>query len=749
MKRFITLFIIVNLLHNIYTQGNVVKIGTSLSTQSTHPFDMLAVPILKGIYKFFEYWVNNHYDLIINGEKYQLDLIMYEDDRSFESMKENFLKLVTEDNVDLLLGGSSIDSFIVSADIAEEYGRALLVMSPVTNIYENKTSVFNVYPNTYSQLQDILPLLRVAGVKSVHALELKGDVKACYHLEEIMKENNIDELVITEYTDETIDETVDKIIELDKDLFLYCSMNLTNFNNIAELFYKKKYVPRSSINLSMDKYNLDTRYVDYWIMYHYYLEGVDYPDTKYIGSYENLKKLATEYFKNNPDYYLNVDNHKATILLIWTKIELALNGLINSRLTSRYSIIDSIRRSKYDSLIGKISFASDNTHLISGIGYQIINNDTKNLLFPGVLSNATLVYPSPTYEERVKNSGIKEIEIAVYVFVSILIINSALWILYIFLNKDKTPIKSSSPIFLIGMLIGSIVIYSSLIPLSPSLVSTTSCILTPWLLSIGFILLFGSLLVKTWRVHLIFSKKTLEVFSIPNRQVLIFLSLLLLIDIALLSAWTGISKMNTNEIIIDEYRINQNYDVCKPSIGGRVMMWIVIAYKVLMIIYGGYLALRVRTIPVKIYDESRIIAFCIYNVGLSAIIIAVLQATSPTGRYIIFGINSFLILVSCGVTINSMFITKWRSVVNKDKKSTSTSGNDRTQSFWGSTTMGSFNNQSQIDANKLKKKNEKLKSQIKKLKKELEECKEELNKIKEKNGDHDNENVENNITSTE
>src|SRR5690606_32745345 len=103
-------------------------------------------------------------------------------------------------------------------------------------------------------------------------------------------------------------------------------------------------------------------------------------------------------------------------------------------------------------------------------------------------------------------------------------------------------------------------------------------------------------------------------FRVSNRKVLLFLSILVAIDVLLLVLWTAFSKMEAVEVIVDEHRINQNYESCSSSTAGKIFVWILVAYKGLLILYGGYLALRVRTIPMKLYDESKIIAFCIYNV---------------------------------------------------------------------------------------------------------------------------------------
>lgn len=38
------------------------------------------------------------------------------------------------------------------------------------------------------------------------------------------------------------------------------------------------------------------------------------------------------------------------------------------------------------------------------------------------------------------------------------------------------------------------------------------------------------MVVKTWRVHMLFSNKTLEVFRISNTQVALFLAILMAVD---------------------------------------------------------------------------------------------------------------------------------------------------------------------------------------------------------------------------
>src|SRR5690606_5626155 len=96
-------------------------------------------------------------------------------------------------------------------------------------------------------------------------------------------------------------------------------------------------------------------------------------------------------------------------------------------------------------------------------------NTVNNIILPHILSNSSIVYPAPTYEERVKTNKVKNIEIAVYVFIGLTVSNSIAWIIYIITNLKNEKLISSSPIFLIGMLVGSIVVSISLIMWSPTL----------------------------------------------------------------------------------------------------------------------------------------------------------------------------------------------------------------------------------------------------------------------------------------
>ncbi|MCK9544285.1 MAG: hypothetical protein M0R03_19880, partial [Novosphingobium sp.] len=412
----------------------MIKFGASVHSLSDFYFDLILTPQVLTTYKFFEYWVKDNVDIVLNDIHYDLQFIVYDDDRS--NVKENYLKLIEEDEVDVLFNLGSVESAYISAEVANDNQVPIILLSPRPDVYENKTTVFNPYLNAYSQLHDILPLLRISGVKSVHVLEMSNSTVACFNIDEIFDMNFITDVTKTVYSeyDEEFLPAIDKIIELDKDLLLYCDMNQTNFNELTRLLTERRYMPKAGLNLMLDKFSLNETWSDYWMMYHSTVQGVKQPETKYLKTFENIKMEMGKFFQEYPKYTIDLDKSRDNIFNVITILELGLDAIINANSLERYKIIDSIKRSDYDSFIGKVSFTSDNRQLVSGIGYQQLSNGTKNILLPATLANDSIIYPAPTFDERIKSTKITAIEIAVYVFIGLIILNSIAWIVYIILN---------------------------------------------------------------------------------------------------------------------------------------------------------------------------------------------------------------------------------------------------------------------------------------------------------------------------
>jgi len=136
-------------------------------------------------------------------------------------------------------------------------------------------------------------------------------------------------------------------------------------------------------------------------------------------------------------------------------------------------------------------------------------------------------------EHTHQNEALKEVAIGL---ASLSILFSCLALFWVVAHKKMRIVRFSQPLFLYIMLVGCIIYSATLIPLTfdeyyfpahvdefgresyPVLDST--CQVIPWLYTTGFVLIFGSLLGKTWRIKEIFINPELKKKTIKNKTVL-------------------------------------------------------------------------------------------------------------------------------------------------------------------------------------------------------------------------------------
>lgn len=171
-------------------------------------------------------------------------------------------------------------------------------------------------------------------------------------------------------------------------------------------------------------------------------------------------------------------------------MELIVAGINASKSTDPQKVADYIRRNFHTSFIGEFSFDARNTVLYPSNSVQYVGKYA-NILAPQAILNGSLIYPMPTWKERVYEDKYSGIEIAVMVILAVCIINSIAWGIVIIIKRKEKNIVASSPIFLVCMLIGSVFIYVSLYFWTPNMKTSAGCSLHVAFLLFGFTLLFG------------------------------------------------------------------------------------------------------------------------------------------------------------------------------------------------------------------------------------------------------------------
>lgn len=182
--------------------------------------------------------------------------------------------------------------------------------------------------------------------------------------------------------------------------------------------------------------------------------------------------------------------------------------------------------------------------------------------------------------------------------------------------RHHRVIFSASPLFCCVILIGGIVtlVAACIMVLTPLVSSVQLCSSSVWLLNLGFMLSFGSMVAKTFRLYRIFDNALFAPVAITNRQLLSMLAALIIVDSALIALWQG---MAPERLRVDRYR------VCVSELSW-IFAPLLIALKACLVCYGAWLTYQVRSIPSS-YNESKFLGLAIFSVGFVAFVVLGLE----------------------------------------------------------------------------------------------------------------------------
>lgn len=214
--------------------------------------------------------------------------------------------------------------------------------------------------------------------------------------------------------------------------------------------------------------------------------------------------------------------------------------------------------------------------------------------------------------------------IALAVVVCVGMILSTILIFVIAWYRHSRPIKAGTWEFLVVMLLGT------LLGLGSAFVwfgkpTTWICALRIWLPPNAFLLILGPLLAKTWRLHRIFTLNDFKIQPIPLSRLVVLVLILQVIQIVICIFWISLGTIQP-EIILDKEDKTLSYVICSTKIANRICLYLTYGYIGLLIVFGCYLAFKVRKLP-KDFNESGWIARTMYNVFLFAGVFIILGYT--------------------------------------------------------------------------------------------------------------------------
>jgi gamma-aminobutyric acid type B receptor len=300
---------------------------------------------------------------------------------------------------------------------------------------------------------------------------------------------------------------------------------------------------------------------------------------------------------------------------------------------------------------------------------------------------------------------------------------SIVLIVYIAINRENKVIRGSSALFLGYLLFGTLLSYASIFTGNLNAIGVGTCVLTPLFLGIGFTITFGSLFAKSWRIHSLYNDKTLTIRAITDTKLTIITAVVVAVEVVI-CVIIAIFGSEVLLVVTDPHRPAYWYQQCNVDMITSPVAWsfviIALAYNAVVMAYGVYLAVRIRSVPHKVYNESRQLAFVIYVlVVLSALIVA-LQFVPSINRLEKYVIRSVGIVVANLTTIIVIIGNKLHMMSQLKNNKDESFRSDRSMNMTSAAT-------SSEGATKLEAENEELRKELEKIKAELAAAKKQSN----------------------
>lgn len=244
---------------------------------------------------------------------------------------------------------------------------------------------------------------------------------------------------------------------------------------------------------------------------------------------------------------------------------------------------------------------------------------------------------------------------------------SALWVLK---NRKTRIVQASQPFFLVLIIVGTATLGSSIIPMGideevagPE-ACNRACQSIPWLLTIGWTIVFAALFAKLSRINMVFDRASrFRRVAVTEKDVLHYFALLLFINLALLLTWTFVSPMEWTRI---QESKTESYGKCTVSGSGtasNTVIAFVAAVNGIALVLANVAAFRARRIATE-YSESRyigMIMLSILQIVMVGVPILFLVEGNPTARYFTM---STIVFILCMSILLWMFVPKiiaWRA----------------------------------------------------------------------------------------
>lgn len=249
--------------------------------------------------------------------------------------------------------------------------------------------------------------------------------------------------------------------------------------------------------------------------------------------------------------------------------------------------------------------------------------------------------------------------IVTLIFAAIIITGLVIAMILVYFYRSMPIIKRSQFQFLETMIFGGILVCSSTI-LYAGKPSPTLCSLRPSLISYGFTLIFGSLVVKSVRVYRVFLSSSLKRVVLSTFTMFKILSGFLLVDFVILCAWAIIDPPHPTMFMesVDGLGSNQ-VEMMRCSSSSFIFTALLIFWKAVVLFMGIYLSFAIRNVSTDFQESIWIFASALVVLFTSVLVLPAAYLLTTTAMFF-FSFLAFFLLASTSLVMLFMLLPKFR-----------------------------------------------------------------------------------------
>ena len=233
--------------------------------------------------------------------------------------------------------------------------------------------------------------------------------------------------------------------------------------------------------------------------------------------------------------------------------------------------------------------------------------------------------------------------------------------------RNQRLIKASSPhinnLIILGCVVGFLSITSFTLEGYygiPESTRTYFCNSSVLMVCSAFTLSFGALLVKTWRIYMIFRNPWAKHRIYKDYVLYIIVAVMLGVDTLIFCFLLGFGPLKSVEDKMFTTEYTYAFQVCEGQNFNGVFVGILVIYKLLMLVFGVFLAIQSHKIKSKAFNDSKYIAMAIYGVVLIILIGLPIAIFAFFGNQLLWSFIAINVTVAtcCSIILFTVFIPK-------------------------------------------------------------------------------------------